>query len=147
MADLALTAERNGDEAMIAALQSMSLNEGEAGRKVSSPNAPPNRWRWPAAPPCRGSLAWTRALVGVPFEGDARAWLVAQVTDGAFDRRFIDAYLDYQILWGTATADKRIGPMRAWLAATPDVRADTLAEVQGAWMTGSARPPSNRPKR
>ena len=135
LADLALTAEANGDEAMIAALQSMSLNEGEAGAEGFLAKCAAEPVAMAMLPRhAEDRLRWTRHLVGVAMEGDAHEWLVGQVTNGAFDRRFIEAYLDYQVQWGTPTAQKRIAPIQAWLAAEPEVRADTLAEVHTAWM-------------
>ncbi len=141
LADLALSAEENGDEAMIAALQSMSLHVGEAGADKFLSKCAAEPVAMAMLPRhAEDRLRWTRHLVGVAMEGDAREWLVGQVTDGAFDRRFIEAYLDYQRQWKKPTGDERIARITHWLDLSPEARADGFEEVQKAWITGKGTP-------
>ena len=141
LADLLLAAEARGDHATLDALAALSLRLGEDKAQGFLMACAEARDLWlgadgrPAgwAPPLRAHVHRLLGLAADASEAD----LAALCDDGAFDVRSLEAVRDTWLGWTdkkgnlTATAEKRVPDISAWLAAAPQDRLANLETMAG----------------
>lgn len=132
MADLLVTAEQMGDDALIAALQALSLRLGEGGAEAFLTNCA----RAPDAMEALGDDIGraVRAALDVP-EGDVEAAIAAACGDDIFDLECLRLIAAANAAWGTKTGLERADVIAAWRAAEDAARATMLADLLSTVVT------------
>ena len=122
LANLLITAQEQGDDALFAALEDLSLRIGEDAvpaflLRCASAHA---LWEGPGAwqPPLRPRI---NRLLGLDAEEDG-AGLVDLVRDSAFDVRAVEVCMEANRRWGTKTGIDSAAIMQDWLEASPAAR-------------------------
>ena len=77
-----------------------------------------------------------RAALKLP-EGDAAAWLEAELARGAIAAADIGAVAVSGRAWGTKTGEARADVMAEWLGAAPAAQGALLAALRGCFVTGT----------
>ncbi|MET0371276.1 MAG: double-strand break repair helicase AddA [Sphingobium sp.] len=130
LADMVVRAQEQGDEALIRALQALSLRSGEGAAEAFLSR-------------CASALAaleelpddiapYLAQLLGLP-PGDIDAHLADQCADAAFDMASIDALVAANQAWGTGRATERCARILKWRLLDPAGRAAGLADLHLAW--------------
>lgn len=133
LADLVVRAEVAGDEALMDALQALSLRLGEAGAESFLMRAAGNHAALDALP---GDIRlWLGETLGLP-PGDIDAVIADQCSDNAFDIASLARIAAANAAWGTATGLGFADRIAAWRSADDIVRAATLPELAGVFLTG-----------
>ncbi|MEJ7926615.1 double-strand break repair helicase AddA [Sphingobium sp. AN641] len=130
LADMVLRAEAQGDDALMAAMQALSLRLGEGGAEAFLLRCARRHDRLMALPDDPAPLI-AQALE-VPA-GDVDAYLTAQCDDAAFDLAGLQWIANANAQWNTATALKRCDAIAAWLALDPASRGAALNDLHGVW--------------
>ncbi|MDX3900091.1 MAG: double-strand break repair helicase AddA [Sphingobium sp.] len=137
LADLVIEAEERGDEALMAAMQALSLRLGEGGAEAFLTRCARRHEALAALP--QELTAWTAQLLHLP-DGDIDAHLAAACCDEAFDMRTLAWIADANAQWGTARALERCDRIARWRAMDGAARAAALADLHGAWARGDGEP-------
>lgn len=151
LVEMLLDAQEQGDEAFIDALATLSLRWGEdeltrfllrcAARADlwTGPDAWPTALVGPAAPDRPSLRARLAVVIGLP--GDADGDLLAKaLSDRAFPVGALEQCCEALRGWGTASADKMLGPIAAWLEGDPTTRAATVEAMAGALFNAKGEP-------
>ncbi|WP_439538483.1 double-strand break repair helicase AddA [Sphingomonas sp.] len=137
LAEMLVTAEREGRGWVIDAVGALSLRlgEGKAEAFLSACARAPDAM---AAMPS-GIQPWLRRAFGLP-SGDVAAAAAEWCSDDAFDVDGLARIADANEAWGTATGMRDAGVARAWIAADPAARVAGLAELRKLALTGKDEP-------
>lgn len=130
LADLAVRAEEGQDEALIAALQAISLRLGEGGAEHFLLRCAARGDAMDALP--MAIAPWLAAELGLP-DGDIDAWLAERCGDDMFDMRTLDRLTQANADWGKARGLERCDRIAAWRALDPMGRAAGLGDLHRAW--------------
>ncbi|MFZ2997034.1 double-strand break repair helicase AddA [Sphingobium sp.] len=130
LADLVVTAQEQGDNALMAALQALSLRMGEGGAEQYLMRCAARLEPLDALP--QDIAPWLMTELGLP-EGDIDQWLADQCEDTAFDMRTLDWIVQANVQWGTGRALERCDRIALWRALDPARRAAGLTDLHKAW--------------
>lgn len=130
LADLVLRAQEEGDDALMAALQALSLRLGEGGAEGFLMRCVARGEALDALPADIGP--WIAAELGLP-DGDVDQWLADQCRDEIFDMRALDWIVRANVDWGKGRGLERCDRIAAWRALDPADRAAGLADLHRAW--------------
>ncbi len=130
LADLVVRADEEGDEALIDALQALSLRLGEGGAEQFLLRSAARFDALEALP--QDIASWLMRELELP-DGDVDAWLAEQCDDVMFDMRTLSAIVQANVDWGTGRALERCDRIARWRALPPAERAAALADLHGAW--------------
>lgn len=130
LADVAVRAQEQGDEAVIGALQALSLRIGEGGAEQFLLRCAARSDALDALP--EAITPWLMAELGLP-DGNIDQWLADQCDDAMFDIRTLDWIVQANVQWGTGRALERCDRIAAWRALDPVGRAATLSDLHRAW--------------
>ncbi|WP_298164420.1 double-strand break repair helicase AddA [Novosphingobium sp.] len=148
LADLLITAQEQGDDALFAALEDLSLRMGEDAvpafllRCASAHALWEGRGAW--QPPLRQRI---NRLLGLDAEEDGSG-LAALLHDAAFDVSAVEVCMEANQRWGARTGLDAASIMRDWLEASPAARMAGLDDFAGQFLTkaGTARSSKNLEK-
>lgn len=130
LADLVVTAQEQGDDALMRALQALSLRLGEGGADQYLLRCAA---RGEALDGLPDAIApWLSTELGLP-EGNIDQWLAEQCRDDLFDMRALDWIVRANVDWGKARALERCDRIAVWRGLDPAGRAAGLAEMHRAW--------------
>lgn len=144
LADLLISAQEQGDEALFAALEDLSLRMGEDAvpafllRCASAHGL----WEGPGAwqPPLRPRI---NRLLGLDAEEDGSG-LADLVRDSVFDVRAVEVCMEANRRWGAAQGLDAASVMQDWLESAPKARIAGLDDFAGKFLTGKGEPRSPR---
>lgn len=139
LAEMVLTAEREGDRGLIAALQALSRRLGEDGAESflrDCARAPDAMEALPS-----GIAPWARQALDLPIE-DIEAHIVEQCGDALFDLASLEGVGAANREWGTGKGVERAEIIGRWRALSPGERAEALEELHGVWATAKGDPRS-----
>ncbi|MBU6394892.1 MAG: double-strand break repair helicase AddA [Sphingomonadales bacterium] len=144
LADLLISAQEQGDEALFAALEDLSLRMGEDAvpafllRCASAHGL----WEGPGAwqPPLRPRI---NRLLGLDAEEDGSG-LADLVRDSVFDVRAVEVCMEANRRWGTAQGVDASSVMHDWLGSAPTARIAGLDDFASKFLTGKGEPKSPR---
>ncbi|MEI6642874.1 MAG: double-strand break repair helicase AddA [Novosphingobium sp.] len=143
LAELLITAEAQGDDALFTALEDLSLRMGEDAVPAFLLRCAGahDLWDGPGAwqPPLRPRI---NRLLGLDAEEDG-AGLVDLVRDEAFDVRSVQVCMQANLRWGTRTGLDAASVMQDWLEANPQARVAGLDGFAEQFLTakGEAKSP------
>ena len=124
-----------GDPDFVTAIEELSVRLGPEGTRAYLMRCAEAREAWfgPGSwqPPME---ARTKQLLGLASD-TSEASLTELVSDGAFDRAALDRCLAANRAWGTATAQKSIDAIEAWIASDAAGRIDLLGALQDKLFT------------
>ncbi len=144
LADLLVTAEREHDDALFAALEDLSLRMGEdqVPAFLLRCAGAHGLWHGPGAwqPPLRPRI---NRLLGLDAEEDG-AGLADLVGDEAFDVASVRRCMDANLRWGKTTGLDAASVMQDWLEASPAARIAGLDGFAATFLTGKDEPRSPR---
>jgi ATP-dependent helicase/nuclease subunit A len=140
LVDLLVRAEDSGDTAFIEGLGALSLRMDETAltrfllRCASATELwiGPGAWQSPLRPRIN-------RLLGLPADAD-RGLLIACFADAALPMAALGRCVDTLRDWGTKTANTMMAPITAWMAASPEERAETWPGVTRALFTLEGEP-------
>ena len=137
LAEMLVTAEREGRGWVIDAVGALSLRlgEGKAEAFLSACARAPEAM---AAMPS-GIQPWLRRAFGLP-SGDVAEAAAEWCSDDAFDVDGLARIADANEAWGTATGLRDAGVARAWMAADPVARVAGLSDLRKLALTGKDEP-------
>jgi ATP-dependent helicase/nuclease subunit A len=130
LADLVITAEREGDARLLGDLRSLSLRLGEEEAVRFLTRAASAVGALEELGPGLGAIV--RRAMDVPAEFSAADIAVA-CGDGAFDRAGLLDLADILNAWGSVRALDRLDVVSAWLHETPAGRARDLTKLARVW--------------
>lgn len=130
LADMVVRAHDQGDEALIGALQALSLRLGEGGAEQYLLRCAAKGEALDALPDAIGPEL--NAQMDLP-EGDVDQWLAEQCSDAMFDMRTLDGIVRANVDWGKTRALERCDRIAAWRVLDPVGRAATLTDLHRAW--------------
>ncbi len=130
LADLVLRAEAVGDDALIGAMQTLSLRLGEGGAEAFLMRCARRHDALKALPADVGPVL--AAALELP-DGDLDDYLTAQCSDDGFDLRVLHFIASANRQWGVASALKRCDAIAGWLALDPAARGAALGDLHGVW--------------
>ncbi|BBF70242.1 double-strand break repair helicase AddA [Sphingomonas bisphenolicum] len=130
LADMAVRAHDIGDEALIGALQAISLRLGEGGAEQFLLRCAAKGDALDALPDAIGP--WLAQELELP-DGDIDQWLAGQCSDAMFDIPTLDGIVRANVEWGKGRGVERCDRIAAWRALDPAGRATTLVDLHRAW--------------
>ncbi|MGE4323624.1 MAG: double-strand break repair helicase AddA [Sphingobium sp.] len=130
LADMVVVAREQRDDALIAALQTLSLRLGEGATEAFLRRCAARRAALDTLP--TDIAPWLARELDLP-DGDVDAWVAAQCDDAAFDMGALAAVARANADWGTARAMERCDRIARWRSRDPAGRAATLTDLHGAW--------------
>jgi ATP-dependent helicase/nuclease subunit A len=135
LAEMIIASEAEADDWVVKNLQSMSLEIGEEAafkflKRCACEPAAIDR-----VPVGNGAVVYTRALVGVNFEGSLSAMVENACSDSVIDRKSIEQIALLNAEWGTKTGLERADAVRDWLALDVAQRAVDLNSLLLCWST------------
>jgi ATP-dependent helicase/nuclease subunit A len=137
LAEMVVEAEERRDEALIAAIQTLSLRLGEAGAESFLIRAARGHDVITALP--QDIRGWLFDLLELP-PGDVEAEIAAQCGDALFDMASLARIGAANVAWGTKTALEDLDHIAAWRAADPAGRAASLEELLKVFRTARGEP-------
>ena len=135
LAEMLVTAEREGRERPIAAIGALSLRLGEGGAESFLATCAKAPAAMAALPAGDGVQPYLRRALDLPV-GDIAAEIERCCGDDAFDLAGLRRIAAANRLWGTATGTRYAELAEAWLGAAPGERAAGLAELAAIALTG-----------
>lgn len=130
LADLVVGAQERADDALIEALQAISLRLGEGGAEQFLLRCASHL---PALDLLPEDVApWLYRELGLP-EGDIAEHIARECDDTQFDMRTLAWIAQANADWGTGRALERCDRIARWRALDPAVRATRLDDLHGAW--------------
>ncbi len=132
LAELVITAEREGDARLLGDLSALSLRLGEAEAVTFLRRAASALEALEALGP--GLEAKVRRAMDVPADFTAGD-IVAACDDGAFDRAGLLDLARMQAGWGTRTGETAADRISEWLLGSPEARARELPQLALVWKT------------
>ena len=150
LADLLVSAEEQGDEALLDALSDLSLRMAQDQVEAFLLRCAgardlwfgPGAWQPPLRPRINGAL-------GLDADEDGTG-LAALCADDAFDVRSVRWCMEANAAWGTKSGIETANTLGDWIALSPERRLDALDLLADQFLTrqGSpARPPTSPRKR
>ncbi|WP_425511286.1 double-strand break repair helicase AddA [Sphingobium fontiphilum] len=139
LAELVQDADARGDEALMGAMQALSLRLGEAGAEGFLLRCAQRQGALATLPDDVEPVV--RAALDLP-EGDLDVWLADQCADGAFDLATLQWIARANADWGTARALPRCDAIAHWLALSPQARVGGLADLHRVWAKADGDPMS-----
>ena len=130
LADMVVRAEEQGDDALIAALQALSLRLGEGAAESFLTRCA--RRHEVLATLETDLQGWLFRALGLP-EGDIDAYIAEACGDASFDMATLAQVARHNADWGTQRALARCDVIARWRAADGPGRAAMLAELHGVW--------------
>ena len=130
LADLVVGAQEEGDDALMAALQALSLRLGEGGAEGFLLRCAARGDALDALP--ADIAPWLNRALGLP-EGDIDQWLADQCCDDMFDLRSLEWVVRANADWGKGRGLERCERIAAWRALDPGGRAAGLFDLHRAW--------------
>ncbi|MEC3911264.1 double-strand break repair helicase AddA [Sphingobium sp. CR2-8] len=130
LADMVVRAHELGDDALIGALQAMSLRLGEGGAEQFLLRCAARGDALGALPDAIGP--WLARELELP-EGDIDQWLADQCSDAMFDMRTLDGIVRANVDWGKGRGLERCDRIAAWRGLDPAGRAASLTDLHRAW--------------
>lgn len=133
LADMVLTAEREGRRGLIADLQALSRRLGEAGAESflrDCARAPDAMAALPS-----GLVPFVRQALDLPIE-DIDAHIAEQCSDTLFDLAALADVAQHNRDWGTARGIERAEAIGKWRSLAPGERAQALDALHAVWATG-----------
>ena len=142
LAEMLLAARDSHDEALIAALATLSrrMSEDQVEAYLLRCAAAMDLWHGPGAwmPPLRPRI---NRLVGLG-EGDGPDTLAAMCADDAFDCQSVRRCMEMNAAWATRTGETTANTLGDWLAATPVRRLELLPALEAAFLKVDGAPRS-----
>ncbi|WP_176591120.1 double-strand break repair helicase AddA [Sphingobium sp. EM0848] len=130
LADVVIVAQEQGDDALIEALQALSLRMGEGGAENFLLRCAA---RLDALKELPEDIApWLLRELDLP-EGDIDAHIAEQCADDLFDMRTLGWIAQANADWGTGRALERCDRIARWRNLDPAARAVTLPDLHGVW--------------
>ena len=139
LAEMLVDARREGREGVIEAIGALSLRLGEGGAEGFLQECARAGEALEALP--SGIQPWLRRAFDLPA-GDIRESLATSCCDEEFDVRTLRNIAAANATWGTARGLERADVIAAWLARSPEQRAETLADLHLVWATAKGDPRS-----
>ncbi|OYU35328.1 double-strand break repair helicase AddA [Novosphingobium sp. PASSN1] len=140
LANLLITAQEQGDEALFAALEDLSLRMGEDAVPAFLLRCAGAHglWEGPGAwqPPLRPRI---NRLLGLDAEEDGSG-LADLVRDGVFDVRAAEVCMEANQRWGSKTGLDAASIMRDWLEASPAARIAGIDDFAAQFLTKAGTP-------
>ncbi|MEA3540525.1 MAG: double-strand break repair helicase AddA [Pseudomonadota bacterium] len=130
LADLVVGAQEEGDDALMAALQALSLRLGEGGAEGFLLRCAARGDALDALP--ADIAPWLNQALGLP-EGNIDQWLADQCCDDMFDLRSLEWVVRANADWGKGRGLERCERIAAWRALDPAGRAAGLIDLHRAW--------------
>ena len=129
LADLMADAERAGDDGLIRDVQCLSRRLGETVAVEYLQACARKAEAMAALGPADLIESMIRHLLDVP-QGPVEEMIVRACKDGAFDLELFERLIAANRAWGDGTKARTIvGHLTAWLAATPEERANSLDDL------------------
>lgn len=130
LADMVVVAQEQGDDALIEALQALSLRMGEGGAEAFLLRCAA---RLKALAPLPEDIGpWLLRELDLP-EGDIDAYIGEQCADDLFDMRTLAWIARANADWGTGRALDRCERIARWQMLDPAARAVMLADLHAVW--------------
>ncbi|UZW56333.1 double-strand break repair helicase AddA [Sphingobium sp. JS3065] len=130
LADMVVVAQEQGDDALIEALQALSLRMGEGGAENFLLRCAARLDALEALP---GDIApWLLRELDLP-EGDIDAHIAERCADDLFDMRTLLWIAQANADWGTGRALERCDRIERWRNLDPAARAGALADLHAVW--------------
>ncbi|WP_294329412.1 double-strand break repair helicase AddA [uncultured Sphingomonas sp.] len=139
LAEMLVDARSEGREGVIDAIGALSLRLGEGGAEGFLQECARAGDALEALP--SGIQPWLRRAFELPA-GDIRESLATSCGDDQFDVRTLRNIASANASWGTARGLERADMIAAWLARSPEQRAETLADLHLVWATAKGDPRS-----
>lgn len=139
LAEMLVDARREGRERVIDAIGALSLRLGEGGAEGFLQECARAGDALEALP--SGIQPWLRRAFDLPT-GDIRESLATSCCDDEFDLRTLRNIASANAAWGTARGLERADVIAAWLARSPEQRAETLGDLHLVWATAKGDPRS-----
>ncbi len=139
LADMLVRAEREGDQALIRDVQSLSLRLGEGGAERFLKACARVPEAMIALGPREGVEARLRHSFGLPL-GDVEAALAGECDDARFDLDLLAAIAGANRAWDSATGRQCCEAIAGWLARDGAARAATLSDLAGIVLTKAGDP-------
>lgn len=140
LAALLIAAEEQGDDALFAALEDLSLRMGEDAVPAFLLRcaAAHDLWQGPGAwqPPLRPRI---NRLLGLDAEEDG-AGLADLVRDSVVDVRAVEVCMEANRRWGARTGQDAASVMQDWLEASPSARIAGLEGFAEVFLTKAGTP-------
>lgn len=142
LAEMLVKAQEDGDQATLDALSDLSLRKGPDAVEAWLMRCAQARdlWVGPGAwiPPFDNRL---KQILGMPADASL-ADVAALCADDRFDSISLRACMAAQAGWSAKTGQETAATIGAWLAASPQERAERLADLQAALFTQKGDPRS-----
>ena len=130
LADLVVRAQQEGNDALIEALQAISLRLGEGGAEQFLLRCAA---RLPALDQLPEDIGfWLYRQLDLP-EGDIDAHIAEQCDDAVFDMRALAWVAQANADWGTGRALERCDRIARWRGLGAAARGEALADLHSAW--------------
>ncbi|WP_313802012.1 double-strand break repair helicase AddA [Sphingobium sp.] len=130
LADMVVVAQEQGDDALIEALQVLSLRMGEGGAESFLLRCAARLDALTSLP--KDIAPWLLRELDLP-EGDIDAHIAEQCVDELFDMRTLVWIAQANADWGTGRALERCDRIARWRGLDPAERAATLSDLHGVW--------------
>ncbi|MCH7629404.1 MAG: double-strand break repair helicase AddA [Proteobacteria bacterium] len=144
LADLLVTAQEQGDDSLLDALSDLSLRMAQDQVEAFLLRCAGARdlWFGPTGwqPPLRPLI---NRVLGLDADEDGSR-LPAMCADDAFDVASVRRCMEANAAWATKSGVEAANGMGDWLAASPQVRLDTLDALAERFLTGKGEPRSAR---
>lgn len=130
LADMVVVAQDESDDALIGALQALSLRMGEGGAEAFLLRCAARLDALRALP--EEITPWLMRELDLP-EGDMDEHIAGQCADEAFDMRTLAWIAQANADWGTGRALERCDRIARWHGLDPTARAASLADLHAVW--------------
>ena len=130
LADMVVDAQEQGDDALMHALQALSLRLGEEAAQNFLLRCASKAAVLDGLPDAIGP--WLARELGLP-DGDIAEHIAAHCADEAFDMRTLAQIVQWNRDWGTGRATERCDRIARWLALDTAGRGVALDDLHGAW--------------
>ncbi|GAY21446.1 double-strand break repair helicase AddA [Sphingobium fuliginis] len=137
LADMVVVAQEQGDEALMEALQALSLRLGEGGAENFLLRCAARLDALDALP--EDIAPWLLRELDLP-EGDIDAHIAERCADELFDMRTLIWIAQANADWGTGRALERCDRIARWRALDPAGRAAALADLHAVWAKADGEP-------
>ncbi|MGN7999844.1 double-strand break repair helicase AddA [Sphingomonas sp. 22176] len=139
LAEMLVEARREGREGVIEAIGALSLRLGEGGAEGFLQECARAGEALEGLP--SGIQPWLRRAFDLPA-GDIAESLAASCCDDSFDLQTLRNIASANAAWATARGLERADVIAAWLARSPEERAETLDQLHLVWATAKGDPRS-----
>ncbi|MBK8374489.1 double-strand break repair helicase AddA [Sphingorhabdus sp.] len=137
LAELLSDAPAEEPDGLIAKIQQLSLDMGEAGAFAFLCRCADRPAVLRSLPDGQGMLVAAQRIVGLSLDTDIETALAALCSDDVIDRTLISQIAQSNRAWNTSTGTKRADQIAIWLSRDPENRAATLDDLHLCWSTKS----------